>query len=121
MASRGAIAAMDAEVRDRIRLATGRLSKRLGVDPPADPAFARQPELARVYELQTHADFLEALDGAIKGEGYSAAAGESLADQKAEEAADAAVPAADAGTASADDTAKTTKTAKAAKAKTVKA
>ena len=117
MASRGAIAAMDAEVRDRIRLATGRLSKRLGIAAPADPAYARQPELARVYELQTHADFLEALDGAIKGEGYSAAAGESLADQKAEEAADAA-PAADAGTADTDDTPKATK---AAKAKTVKA
>jgi hypothetical protein len=94
MASRGAIAAMDAEVRDRIRLATGRLSKRLGIDAPADPAYARQPELARVYELQTHADFLEALDGAIKGEGYSAAAGESLADKQ--EAADAAVSAEDA-------------------------
>src|SRR5690349_18249886 len=89
MASRGAIAGMDAEVRDRLRLVTQRLSKRLGIDPPADPEFARNPDLARVYELRAHADFLEALDDAIKGEGYSAAAGESLADQKADDTAPA--------------------------------
>jgi hypothetical protein len=75
---------MDAEVRDRLRLTTGRLAKRLGIDPPADPDLARNPDLARVYELQTHADFLEALDGAIKDEGYSAAAGESLTDAEPE-------------------------------------
>lgn len=85
MASRAAIAAQDAEQRDRLRLVTNRLSKRLGIDPPTDPEFARQPELQRVFELRTFNDFLEALDGAIKDEGYSAAAGESLADQKADE------------------------------------
>jgi hypothetical protein len=46
---------MDAEVRDRLRLTTGRLAKRLGIDPPADPDLARNPDLARVYELQTQA------------------------------------------------------------------
>src|SRR5690349_7674549 len=82
MASRGAIAGMDAEVRDRLRLVTQRLSKRLGIDPPADPEFARNPDLARVYELRAHADFLEALDGAIKDEGYSAAAGTERKDEQ---------------------------------------
>jgi hypothetical protein len=80
MASRDQIAALDSDTRKRLALVTGRLAKRLGIDPPAEPAVARQPELARVYELRSHADFLEALDGAIKDEGYSAVAGESLAD-----------------------------------------
>jgi len=85
MASRGAIAQMDAAERDRLRIVTNRLATRLGIDPAAEPQRAKQPELARVFELRSHADFLEALDGAIKDEGYSAAAGESLADQKADE------------------------------------
>jgi hypothetical protein len=106
---------MDAEVRDRLRLTTGRLAKRLGIDPPADPDLARNPDLARVYELQTDADFLEALDGAIKDEGYSAAAGESRADMEAADAAadaDAASAAADTGKA-AKETAPVTKKGKA--------
>ena len=72
MASRDAIATMDAEIRNRFRLVTGRLSKRLGVDPPAAPATARQPDLARVYELQTVVEWLERLDSTAKDEGYSA-------------------------------------------------
>ena len=86
MASRGAIAQMDSAQRDRIRLVTNRLATRLGIDPAADPQRAKQPELARVYELQSHADFLEALDGALKGEGYSAAAGDAGKDEQPIEA-----------------------------------
>ena len=81
MATRGAMAAMDSEARNRIRLATGRLVKRLGIPEPAEPTYERNPHLAQIRELEAHADFLESLDGAIKGEGYSAAAGESKADQ----------------------------------------
>ena len=84
MPTRHAIATADAAVRERLRLVSGRLSKRLGIDGPATPRAERNPELARIAELETHADFLEALDGAIKDEGYSAAAGESLADTQPE-------------------------------------
>lgn len=80
MASRGAIATLDADVRERFRLVTNRLSKRLGVDPPGAPEAARQADLARVYELQAMVDWLERLDGTAKDEGYSAAPGESKAD-----------------------------------------
>jgi hypothetical protein len=98
MASRAAIATMDADERNRFRLVTARLSKRLGVAELAPPDVARQPELARVYELRTFNDFLEGLDASIKDEGYTAAPGESKADQiKAEEEAAVA----------ADDTAST--------------
>ena len=81
MATRGAMAAMDSEARNRIRLATGRLVKRLGIPEPAEPTYERNPQLAQIRELEAHANFLESLDGAIKGEGYSAAPGESMADQ----------------------------------------
>ena len=84
MASRSAIAQMDAAERERLRLVTHRLATRLGINGPADPRRVKQPELTRVFELRSHADFLEALDGAIKDEGYSAAAGESLADTQPE-------------------------------------
>jgi hypothetical protein len=84
MASRAAIAAMDAEERQRTARLTARLAKRFGVDPPGDPEFARQPELARVFELRATNDFFERIDAFGKDEGYSAAAGESLADAEPE-------------------------------------
>jgi hypothetical protein len=106
---------MDAAERERLRLVTNRLATRLGIDGPPEPQRARQPELMRVFQLRAHADFLEALDGAIKDEGYSAAAGESRADMEAADAAadaDAASAAADTGKA-AKATAPVTKKGKA--------
>ena len=75
MATRGAMAEMDANARNRIRLVTARLVTRLGMDEPASPEFVRNPQLQQIRELEAHATFLESLDGAIKGEGYSAAPG----------------------------------------------
>lgn len=98
MATRSAIYEMDKVERNRLRLVTARLAKRLGIDEVKPADRARQPELARVYELRTFNDFLEGVDASLKDEGYSAAAGESKADAK--EAADAANPAADASAAS---------------------
>jgi hypothetical protein len=66
---------MDAEARQRIRLATGRLVKRLGVSEPPTPAHERNPDVRAIRELEAHATFLEELDRALKDEGYSAAPG----------------------------------------------
>ena len=110
MPSRHAIATADAEVRNRIRLATNRLVRRLGLDEPQAPAFERNPDFQRIRELEAHADFLESLDASLKDEGYTAAAGESLADQKAE--ADDAATAPDSATAPAKTTKAAPKTTK---------
>jgi len=118
MPTRAAMAEMQADIDKRQRLTQARLIKRLNLPEPGPTEWTRNPELARIFMQRQHVEFLESLDAAIKDEGYSAAAGESLADQKAEEAADAAVPAADAESVDSDGAAKTTK---AAKAKTVKA
>jgi hypothetical protein len=95
MATRGAIAELDKVEQTRRRLLTERLAKRLGVEGVKPAERVRQPELQRVFEDRAVNDFLEGLDGTIKDEGYTAAAGQSLADQKAaeQEAADAAVSA----------------------------
>jgi predicted nucleic acid-binding Zn-ribbon protein len=87
MATRSAIYEMDKVEQNRLRLVTSRLAKRLNLPDVATPERARQPELQRVFELRVFNDFLEGLDAAIKDEGYTAAAGESKADQaKAAEA-----------------------------------
>jgi hypothetical protein len=97
MPTRASIAERDADVRNRIRLAAGRLNKRLGLaERPAIP-YQRNPDLRRLEELEDHAAFLESLDGAIKDEGFSAAPGESKAAVK--EAADAGDSVADANAA----------------------
>src|SRR5687768_636548 len=75
MATRHAIATMDAEARNRMRLASGRLVTRLGLPDPSPAVWDRNPELRAIYELQAHADFLESLDAALKDRGYSAAPG----------------------------------------------
>jgi hypothetical protein len=95
MATKGAIYEMDKVERNRLRLVTARLAKRLGLEDVATPERARQFDLQRVYEMRVFNDFLEGLDASIKDEGYTAAAGESKADQlKAEEekSADVVVP-----------------------------
>ena len=97
MATRSAIYEMDKVERNRFRLLSARLAKRLGVDDVQPAELARQPELAKVFELRSFNDFLEGVDASLKDEGYTAAAGESLADQKAE-AADAAADSAEPAT-----------------------
>jgi hypothetical protein len=76
MATRGAIAVRDAEARDRMRLVQARLAKRLGFEQP-EPAelLSRNPDYRAMQEVEGFAAFLEAVDGALKDEGYSAAAG----------------------------------------------
>ena len=85
MATRSAIYEMDKVERNRFRLVSARLAKRLGVADVQPAERARQPELAKVFELRSFNDFLEGVDASLKDEGYTAAAGESLADQKAAE------------------------------------
>lgn len=110
MATRSAIYEMDKVERNRFRLVSARLAKRLGVDDVQPAAHARQPELAKVFELRSFNDFLEGVDASLKDEGYTAAAGESLADQKAE--ADDAAAAPDTATAPAKTTKAAPKTTK---------
>jgi hypothetical protein len=97
MPTRASLAERDADVRNRLRLASGRLTKRLGLDERPALPYQRNPDLRRLEELEDHAAFMESLDGAIKDEGFSAAAGESKADAK--EAADAGDSVADASAA----------------------
>ena len=59
MASRGAIAGIDAEARKRISAFESALVGRLGIESPPEPPFARQPELRAAYDLERHAEFLE--------------------------------------------------------------
>jgi len=52
-----------------------RIAKRLpGIDAPDIPTRHRYPEMVPVIQLEALADFLDALDGAIKDEGYAATA-----------------------------------------------
>jgi hypothetical protein len=91
MATRSAIAEMGKVEQDRMRLVTGRLAKRLAIEDVKTAERVRQPDLQQVFQLRAYNDFLEGLDAAIKDEGYTAAAGESKADQaKAEQEAAAA-------------------------------
>jgi hypothetical protein len=93
MATRGAIAEMGKVEQDRMRLVTGRLAKRLAIEDVKPAERVRQPDLQQVFQLRAYNDFLEGLDAAIKDEGYTAAAGESKADQaKAEQDAAEAEP-----------------------------
>ena len=117
MPTRAAIADMQYDIDNRQRLVTAHLMKRLNLPDPTPAESTRNPELARIFMQRQHVEFLEALDAALKDEGYSAAAGQSRADQ---EEADA-TPAADDVVDSADTAAEAPKTAKAAKTKTVRA
>ena len=119
MPSRSAIADMQYDIDNRLRLTQARLIKRLGLPEPAPAEWTRNPELARIFMQRQHVEFLEALDAALKDEGYSAAAGQSRADQEEADAAPAADDMAD--SADADTAVEATKTAKAAKTKTVRA
>jgi hypothetical protein len=74
MASRGAIAGLDKEARERIDAAVARLVSGLGVDAPPAPETARQPDLQAVYNLQSHATFLEAIANAVDGTNVNAQA-----------------------------------------------
>lgn len=64
MASRGAIAARQADVRQRLSGAMERLAESSGVPLP-DPVAVhiRQPELKAAFELERVAAFMEALAG----------------------------------------------------------
>jgi hypothetical protein len=81
MATRSAIAEMGKVEQDRMRLVTGRLAKRLAIEDVKPAERVRQPDLQQVFQMRAYNDFLEGLDAAIKDEGYTAAAGESKADQ----------------------------------------
>lgn len=79
MATRAAKAIRASEAHHRIDLALGRLAKRLDVEEPApapDPVVLRDPELRAIRDTERLADRIEALDAALKDEGYSAAPGE---------------------------------------------
>ena len=65
MASRGAIAGIDAEARKRISVVEEILARKLSVEVPPEPPFARQPELRAAYDLERHAGFLEAVAMAL--------------------------------------------------------
>jgi len=116
MPSRSAIADMQYDIDNRQRLTQARLIKRLGLPEPAPAEWTRNPELARIFMQRQHVEFLESLDAALKDEGYTAAAGQSLADQKADQEEADAAPAADDVVDSADTEAKTAKAAKTKKA-----
>ena len=68
MATRGAIAEIDASAQDRLTAAVARLAARLGIDPPAEPLPVRQPELARARERERMAGLLEAVEAALPAE-----------------------------------------------------
>ena len=62
MASRGAIAARQADVRQRLNGAMERLAETSGVPLPEPAAVhIRQPELKAAFELERVAGFMEAL------------------------------------------------------------
>ena len=121
MPSRSAIADMQYDIDNRQRLTQARLIKRLGLPEPKPVEWTRNPELARIFMQRQHVEFLESLDAALKDEGYTDAAGQSLADQKADQEEADAAPAADDVVDSADTAAEAAKTAKTAKTKTVRA
>ena len=71
MATVAAMAVREANARERIRLAAGRLGKRIDIDASVETPFIRDANLRKIAELEAHADFLEAADDAIKAKGFS--------------------------------------------------
>lgn len=67
MATRAAIATMEAEARGRLDRALARIADRLGVDVPAEPAYDRNPDYRAAQALGWHADVVEAIDAALAG------------------------------------------------------
>lgn len=60
MATQDAMARMDETARRRITAATSTLADRFGLDV-APPTFERDPKMAMIRQLESHADVLDAL------------------------------------------------------------
>lgn len=75
MASSTDIARREAVALDRLTKTAARIAKRLpDVGAPEIPSRHRYPDMLALTQLTVLADFLDALDGAIKDEGYAATA-----------------------------------------------
>lgn len=66
MATNSAKAEMDKTARQRLDKAIQTLARRFDIDPLASPRLARDPDLARIYQLEDFAGFLEGLVKATK-------------------------------------------------------
>lgn len=76
MASRGAIAGIQAEALKRVEAATAAIVEQLGITAPRAAPHARQPELREAWELERQADLLEQI--AASTEQRTSAANEAL-------------------------------------------
>src|SRR5688500_19206798 len=65
MASVGARAARNREVRQRLGAALSRIGRRLGIEIPPEPGRAKDPGLQPILELERFADFSERVEGAL--------------------------------------------------------